>query len=314
MELNNDYRIRDFQRVQHRVPKDLIFLGYRGSQSHGTWLPKASGAIDDIDLMGVYVAPREHYIGFGRNEVVESFIDDYDIVSYELRKFVSLLLKNNPNVLSMLWLEPKSILEGNTNYYWQELVSHRQLFVSKLAYHSFSGYAYGQLKKMTAFNEKEQERVKKMEEVARVNGITFSEEGVPKLPPGASREQIECVRQIEDVRKKYFSGYMGEKRKQNVIKFGYDTKNAAHLIRLLRMCTEFLQTGEFLVDRPDANFLKAVKQGQLSLVEVQEEANKLFQLAEKLKDASKFPDTPDKEKIEALLIRLLDQYFQRSST
>jgi predicted nucleotidyltransferase len=32
-----------------------------------------------------------------------------------------------------------------------------------------------------------------------------------------------------------FQGYMGERRKRLVEQFGYDTKNAAHLIRLLRM-------------------------------------------------------------------------------
>lgn len=37
---------------------------------------------------------------------------------------------------------------------------------------------------------------------------------------------------------------MGEKRKQLVAKHGYDTKNASHLIRLLRMGMEFLTVEE----------------------------------------------------------------------
>jgi len=41
--------------------------------------------------------------------------------------------------------------------------------------------------------------------------------------------------QLKDVTRNKFSGYMGEKRKALVKKFGYDVKHASHLIRLLRM-------------------------------------------------------------------------------
>jgi predicted nucleotidyltransferase len=49
-----------------------------------------------------------------------------------------------------------------------------------------------------------------------------------------------------------FKGYMGDKRKALVERHGYDTKNAAHLIRLLRMGIEFLRDGELNVQRHDA--------------------------------------------------------------
>ena len=39
-------------------------------------------------------------------------------------------------------------------------------------------------------------------------------------------------------------GYMGDKRKRLVVELGYDAKNASHCVRLLRMCIEFLTTGE----------------------------------------------------------------------
>lgn len=57
---------------------------------------------------------------------------------------------------------------------------------------------------------------------------------------------------------------MGERRKALVRRHGYDTKNAAHLIRLLRMGIEFLQSGELLVDRSghDAGELLAIKRGE----------------------------------------------------
>jgi hypothetical protein len=304
--VNTNHRLIDYDKVVDRLPDQTVFLGYRGSQAHGTWLPKELGSIDDIDLMGVYVGPVEHYLAFGRPEVAESFIDEYDIVSYELRKFVHLLYKNNPNVLSMLWLDDAAILRQG--YLWQDLVKNRNLFVSKTAYHSFTGYAYAQLKKMTAFNEKEQQRVLKLEQVLLANGITFGDGKVPKLPAGATKDQIEAVRQYNEVRSKYFSGYMGDKRKSNVIKYGYDTKNAAHLIRLLRMSCEFLRTGEFIVFRPDADELKDIKQGAWSLADVHYETEGLFLEAKTQFEKSDWPETPDKAAIEKLLIKLICDY------
>jgi uncharacterized protein len=295
------------EKVKGRLPNNTIFLGYRGSQAHGTYVPKDDpNSIDDIDLMGVFIGSIEHYFGFGSNEVVESFPDEYDLVCYELRKFVYLLMKNNPNVLSMLWLEPESTLYSDT--VWQFLVQNRHLFVSKLAYHSFTGYAHAQLQKMTAFGEKQQFQFQQVT-------INLSDldipliDGIPKLPPGATNQQKEAVRQYEEVRRKYFSGYMGEKRKNNVIKYGYDTKNAAHLIRLMEMCCEFLKTGEFKVRRSNAKALVAIKQGKYPLINVQYWANYLFGEAKELFQNCTFPERPDKDKVEALLIRILTNHF-----
>ena len=51
------------------------------------------------------------------------------------------------------------------------------------------------------------------------------------------------------------------KRKRLVEQYRYNTKNAAHLIRLLRIGIEFLRDGELIVDRGgyDAQDLLAVK-------------------------------------------------------
>ena len=71
------------------------------SHSHGTYIePSDPSGVDDVDLLGVYVAPVEYYLGFGREDAYERWESRYDCVFYELRKFVGLLLKSNPNVLS----------------------------------------------------------------------------------------------------------------------------------------------------------------------------------------------------------------------
>lgn len=100
-------------------------------------------------------------------------------------------------------------------------------------------------------------------------------------------------------------GYMGEKRKQLVEKFGYDTKNAAHLIRLLRMAIEFLKDGELYVTRHDAQQLLEIKRGEWTLDQIKVEANHLFQLAETAFTASTLPVAPNKDAVDTLCQELI---------
>jgi hypothetical protein len=103
---------------------------------------------------------------------------------------------------------------------------------------------------------------------------------------------------------------MGEKRKQLVARFGYDCKNAAHLIRLLRMGIEFLTDGELRVFRNDATELKEIKSGQWSLEKVKREAEALFILAREAFVKSALPAKPDYQKAEELLINILRQQLK----
>lgn len=108
-----------------------------------------------------------------------------------------------------------------------------------------------------------------------------------------------------------FEGYMGEKRKRLVQKFGYDVKNACHLIRLLRMGIEFLQEGKLYVKRDDANDLLSVKRGEWTLEQVKEESDKLFEKAKIAHKKSKLPEYPNYGKIDKLCINILKYHFGR---
>lgn len=233
--------------------KHLILSGYRGSIAHNMYVPNLDpNSIDDKDVMGVMVLPEEYYLGLKKKDHIETFVQEWDIVVYEARKFINLLLKNNPNVLSMLWLEDVHYIhrssEGNL------LIENRDIFLSKQCYKSFCGYAYSQLHRM--------------EHMA-------------------------------------FEGYMGEKRKGLVKQHGYDTKNAAHLIRLLRMGIEVLTEGTVIVSRPDAQQLLGIKRGEWTLQQVKDEADRLFKVMEQAYVNSKLPSQPDTERAEELLIDIV---------
>lgn len=134
-----------------------ILEGYRGSHGHGTYIPSTDpNSVDDIDIFRVVVQPKEYYLGLGSylktHEHYETFIGQYDVLVYDIRKFVHLLSKGNPNVHIFLWLRPEDyfkITEAG-----KYLLSNRSEFLSKKVIQSFGGYAVSQLKRMTHFEYK----------------------------------------------------------------------------------------------------------------------------------------------------------------
>jgi predicted nucleotidyltransferase len=110
-----------------------------------------------------------------------------------------------------------------------------------------------------------------------------------------------------------FEGYMGEKRKRLVQEFGYDTKNASHLIRLLRMGIEFLTDGELYVEREDASQLLDIKNGKWTLEKVKSESDRLFANAETAYINSKLPEKPDYDKINNLCVEIVEQAWKEKS-
>ena len=140
--------VKTKEQILDLFPQHTSLVMYRGSVSHNTFVPpEQPNSSDDVDLMGVYFAPVLKYIGLGKvKEVKESFIGQYDIVSYEFRKMVRMLLKANPNVMSILWLNKDHYLKSNL--YGKALVDNRDWFVSKRIYRTYTKYAENELRKM----------------------------------------------------------------------------------------------------------------------------------------------------------------------
>lgn len=237
-----------------------ILVAYRGSIAHGMYMPSADpNSVDDKDLMAVCIPHLDTFFGlqqFGSRGTKELKYEEWDVVFYEIRKFISLLAKGNPNVLSLLYLRPMDYITKTE--FANRLINEREIFTGKHVYHSFAGYAHGQLHRMTH---------------------------------GA------------------FKGFMGEKRKGLVEKYGYDTKNAAHLIRLLRMAIEYLGDGVLRVHRTDAPELLKIKCGEWPLEAVQTESDRLFKLAEEAYVRSPLPPHPDLKAINYLCTDIITQRF-----
>lgn len=110
-----------------------------------------------------------------------------------------------------------------------------------------------------------------------------------------------------------YQGYMGAKRKKLVERFGYDTKNAAHMLRLLTMSAEFSATGEMKVFRDeDGQTFRDVKSGLWSLDRVQGRAAELYEAIKLADAASTLPMEADAAKAEELLLRVYARFWGSS--
>lgn len=104
-----------------------------------------------------------------------------------------------------------------------------------------------------------------------------------------------------------YKGYMGEKRRKIVDEYGYDTKNAMTLIRLLRNGRELMAEGTMKVYREDdREFLLDIKKGKYTLPEIQKMSDEEFKLTEQAYEKSKIPEENNKTQISELLVDIIN--------
>ncbi len=136
------------------VETGIILLALTGSQAYGTATPAS-----DFDYKGIFIAPKEYYLGFktieqkDRDWTTEPGTGLYpmldtakDCTVYELRKFLTLICNNNPNILEMLWMDQEFYI--HVSPIAEKLISYRSAFFSQKVRSSFVGYAYAQVKRV----------------------------------------------------------------------------------------------------------------------------------------------------------------------
>lgn len=143
-----------FLRNEKRLGDNILLLTFGGSISYGT-----NGPQSDIDIRGIVAPTKEDILGSptikhdydkgNKNLVFGPFgFEQYnhtqtDTVIYGLDKILKLLYKANPNTIEILGCIPEHY--GMVSDAGRILIDNRRVFLSKLAFASFSGYARQQL-------------------------------------------------------------------------------------------------------------------------------------------------------------------------
>ncbi|MCF2875740.1 MULTISPECIES: DNA polymerase beta superfamily protein [unclassified Tenacibaculum] len=121
----------------------IIFECTSGSRAYGLATPNS-----DTDIRGVFILPKEQFYSLNYTDQINN--ETNDIVYYELKKFIELCLKNNPNILEMLNVSDEFILQKNPLF--DEIK--KEIFLSKLCKNTFANYAFTQIKKARGLNKK----------------------------------------------------------------------------------------------------------------------------------------------------------------
>jgi predicted nucleotidyltransferase len=123
---------------EHNLDRYVIYRCVVGSQAYG--LDREDS---DIDRRGIYLPPADlEWSIFGIPEQLDH--PESEECYWELKKFLVLALKANPNILECLFTP----LVEQTSEIADTLLADRHIFLSKLVYQTYNGYVMSQFKKL----------------------------------------------------------------------------------------------------------------------------------------------------------------------
>jgi len=302
------------------VEKNLIYECVAGSHAYGFATSES-----DLDLRGITIPPIEYVIGLENFEQQE--FKNEDRVIYGLKKFIQLAANCNPNIIEILYMPEKHI--KFIDKAGQMLLDNAELFLSKKAKFTFSGYAFAQLKRIKMHKkwiDNPPEKPNPKDYVVTRYFILKEKDG-NNMPTKVSKELYDeypenkrwtdtGVDSSYEAHLKHYKHYCewrknrNPKRAEIEEKYKYDTKHSTHLVRLLRMGVEILEKGEVLVDRKDAgdaDDLIAIRNGSMTYEEIVEYAEYVESMLDDLYNKSKLRHSPDRKKINELYMNIVSK-------
>jgi hypothetical protein len=293
------------------VEKCRIFEAITGSRLYGL-----ANEFSDTDYRGVCLPPLEVLLNpFESFDQKDSGFEEADRVIYSLPKFMKLCADGNPNIIELLFIPKQNIVYKSR--IWDKILRNKQYFISKKVKHTFTGYAFAQLKRIERHRQWLLNPVSKLPD--------RSEFGLPEMPEFGF-EKLQNVlhapkETIRDEYREYASKEMAYRDKKEDYdqyqswfktrnpdrfileqKFGYDTKHASHLFRLMTEGKELLLTGNITFPLPNAEEILAIKNGSYSYGAMIEVAKSMEKDFETWYEMSTLPFSSDKK-------ALTDLYF-----
>jgi predicted nucleotidyltransferase len=313
--------------MDHSIVDDNAILEIQcGSHLYGTSVPTS-----DVDYVGVFIAPKQYYIGMERVEEVDRSLiskgddgkNDKDAIDrkfYELRNFLNLAKGGNPNIVEILFVNDANVISCNA--FGQHLRENAGLFVSQAVRPKYLGYSLGQKKMMVnkpdnfaqtvaAFEWIEKKIEQGLNPKQRVAAVLFHMVVDKVAEDKLTHISIGKANYCTSMTIKKLHAALHEKlakitnRQELWKKFAYDVKFAAHLIRLLTEGIEIMTTGRIQFPLQNRDLLLSIRNGGYTKEEVLEMAEGL---EVELKDLnSDLPMETDFHKINNLLMSMVEE-------
>jgi len=294
-----------------------IYETVHGSQCYGLATPES-----DVDVKGLLIGPAHWYMGFGTSPEQVEHTADY--VLYELRKFFRLATAANPTVLELLWTDAEH--HRVVTPIGERVLEARERFLSKRVAQTFGGYGLSQLRRIRThrkwlldppkepparktFGLPERTVIPRDQlgaaEALLADGRIDAAELSPNFLAVMDRERSYRAARKQWQQYQQWLKHRNPKRAALEAEFGYDTKHAMHLVRLLRMGREILATGDVRVRRDDREELLGVRRGAWTYDVLIERAEAMHADLAKAKAASALPEAPDEEALNLLCAGLV---------
>ena len=318
----------DFLRTNERLGDRIMLLGLGGSYAYGTYREGS-----DIDFRGVTLMQPSDLLGMTEFEQYED--ERTDTVIYGFNKLVKLLLECNPNTIEILGLdEDQYVIKSPLG---QEIIDNRNIFLSKRALKSFSGFAGMQLRRLQNAVARDKlpqgEREKHMlrSVTNAMNDFNLRHAGTNKngirLYIDKSENPEFDTEIFVDANYEHFPlrdytdlwgtmravvrAYDNVGRRNRKKDDNHLNKHAMHLIRLYIMAIDIVEKGEIRTHRvDDLPLLLSIRRGDYMLEDgtfSQDFFDMLSEYECKLDEAAantSLPDNPDMEKVERFVERI----------
>jgi predicted nucleotidyltransferase len=302
-QLIHDYPYHMKNNVQYEV--------IMGSMAYGT-----TNNDSDIDIYGFCMPPKhilfpyaDNIFGFGKTPkkfaqyqkhgiIDNSRKKEYDIVIYNIVKYFNLCIGNNPNMIDSLFVPTNCVL--HSTQIGEHLRSNKKLFLSKLVWKTFRGYAFGQLHKMKdKFARSFVQHCLKYD-IDLYAPIKYIIEPIKEVPLLAN--QMTTIANRLEVNGKR------SKRLSLIAKYGYDVKFAYHLVRILDECQQILEEGTLDLTR-SKEYLKAIRRGEESMESIIKYFDAKLITLEEAHSKSKLRIVPVEHDIKNLLLECIEMHY-----
>jgi len=164
----------------------IIYRCATGSRAYGL---DVEGS--DTDLRGIYLPPAaRHWSLAGVPEQIED--KENEEIYWELQKFLRLALKGNPTVLECLYTP----IVLDISPLGEELLAMRSIFLSRMIYQTYNGYAIEQFRKFERQRASGTIRWKHAMHLIRLllSGIAALRDGEIPVRVGEHRERLLSIR------------------------------------------------------------------------------------------------------------------------
>jgi hypothetical protein len=133
-------------------------------------------------------------------------------------------------------------------------------------------------------------------ELLRANRLLFLTKACIDPYVGYAERQLQLAKKAPHART--------PERTALVERYGYDTKFAYHVVRLLETAVEILTEGVIRVARPNASYLIEIRNGKYSYDEFVDVSNGLITKIRGLENQSTLPREPNHQLVNDLCVRL----------